>query len=111
MLLSIFAIDKLTKANFGKDMINFLASAITLIYTFLLPITSYTFITDLYDNTLVFTPIYGLWINIALLIVTTIYYLIVLIISIKKSYNEIKEKESAKNELTEEANKENTQIQ
>ena len=29
MLLSIFAIDKLTKANFGKDMINFLASAIT----------------------------------------------------------------------------------
>ena len=111
MLLSIFAIDKLTKANFGKDMINFLASAITLIYTFLLPITSYTFITDLYDNTLVFTPVAGLWINIALLSLTTIYYLIVLIISIKKNYNEVKEKESAKNELTEEANKENTQIQ
>ena len=50
-------------------------------------------------------------INIALLSLTTIYYLIVLIISIKKNYNEVKVKESAKNELTEEANKENTQIQ
>ena len=111
MLLSIFVIDRLTKANFGKDMINFFASTITLAYMFTLPITAYTFITDLYDNTLVFNPVSGLWINIVLLSIATTYYLVVLIISIKKNIKEVNEQGKEEHKLTEEASKEEAKIQ
>lgn len=82
MLLSIFVIDKLVKANIGKDIVNFLCLFITLAYIVLLPINSSTFITENYLGYLEFEKLWGFWLNFAFVLIVFIYYIFRLVLSI-----------------------------
>ena len=111
MMLSIFVIYKASKANLGKDLVNFLCSVVTLIYVFLLPITASNFITDFYKGYLDFTIIPTFWINVIILVFVVTYYTVVLVKNCVKTYKTTAAIESETTMLTDEAKKEEKDIQ
>ena len=94
MLLSIFVIDKATKSELGKHVINFLCLAISFIYIILLPVIAPTsFLTADFVNRSNFERLAGYWINFALLALVLVYFTVVLIYNVIKLEKETKEKE------------------
>lgn len=94
MLLSIFVIDKATKSELGKHVINFLCLAISFIYIILLPVIAPTsFLTADFVNRSNFERLAGYWINFALLALVLVYFTVVLIYNVVKLEKENKEKE------------------
>lgn len=94
MLISIVLIDKATKSELGKHIINFLCLAVCFIYILLLPVIAPTsFLTEDYINLANFERIAGYWINFAFICIAFIYFTVVLIYSAIKLYKENKEKE------------------
>lgn len=111
MLLSIFVLDKAAKKSLGKDLVNFLCSGVTFVYTFLLPITATTFITDFYKGYLDFSILPTLWVNVVTLFVVFAYYTFILIRNCIKAYKISQEGERETVTLTNEARKEEKEIQ
>ena len=94
MLLSIFVIDKSTNSTFGKHIINFLCLAITFAYVLLLPVIAPTsFLTTDFIDRSSFERITGYWIIFACLLVTLIYFVVILLYNVIKLEKETKEKE------------------
>ena len=94
MLLSIFVIDKATKSELGKHVINFLCLAISFIYIILLPVIAPTsFLTADFVNRSNFERLAGYWINFALLALVLVYFTVILIYNVIKLEKENKEKE------------------
>ena len=94
MLVSIFVIDKATKSELGKHLINFLCLAVTFVYILLLPtFVTTSFLTPDYVNISSFNRIAGYWINFAFLLLTFIYFTVILLWKVIKTSKENKEKE------------------
>lgn len=79
MFLSIFVINKLSKSKIGKDVINFLASAISFVFIFLLPVIAYNYVGEDFYAELEFIKLAGYWINVVILALVLIYYSFILI--------------------------------
>ena len=78
MLISIVLIDKATKSELGKHIINFLCLAVCFVYILLLPVIAPTsFLTEDYINLANFERIAGYWINFAFICVAFIYFTVV----------------------------------
>ena len=84
MLLSMVIIDKATKVSLGKYLVNFLATAVALIYMILLPVFASSFIDNRYYEALDFKIKWGFWICIVFIAITFVYYTYALIKSIKE---------------------------
>lgn len=92
MLISIFVIDKATKSELGKHLVNFLCLAVTFVYMLLLPtFVTTSFVTPDYVNLATFNRIAGYWINFAFLLLAFVYFTIVLIWTVIKTSKEKKE--------------------
>ena len=79
MLLSIFAIDKLSKVEIGKDLINFLCLLLCFVYIISLPLTASNFLDQAYYGYLDFKIIWGWTVILIIVSLAMLYYLIVFI--------------------------------
>ncbi len=93
MLLSMWIVSKLTKSNLRKDVINFLCLAVSFVFVFLLPVIAPTFLNENYQEMFEFSRLGGYWVNLILVGIVFIYYIVILIYNIIKTYRENKEDE------------------
>ena len=94
MLLSLFIINKVSKAATGKYLVNFLCLAVTLVCIALLPVIAPTFAGPLYINELEFTKYWGYYVSCIVLAIVLGYYTFILVKTLIKISKEEKEKEN-----------------
>ena len=92
MFLSVVIINKVSKSKLGKDTVNFLASAVSFVFIFLLPVIAYNYVGDDFYGELEFIRLAGYWVNVVVLGIVLVYYSIVLIRNIIQVSKESKAK-------------------
>ncbi len=91
MLLSMWIINRLTHSDLGKDIINFLCLAVCFVFIFLLPVIAPTFLNKDFQGMFEFTRLAGYWVNFVFICLAFIYYMVIMIYKIVKTYKLNKE--------------------